>query len=59
MPSKLRDHKRRAPTAVEAWAAIVALRALGRGRTLGFPLELPLGDALLTIARGGGWRVEP
>jgi diaminohydroxyphosphoribosylaminopyrimidine deaminase/5-amino-6-(5-phosphoribosylamino)uracil reductase len=59
MPSNLRDHKRRAPTAVEAWATIVALRALGRERTLGFPLELPLGDALLTIARGGGWRVEP
>src|SRR5262249_36973233 len=28
-------------------------------QVLGFPLELPVGNALLTIARGGGWRLEP
>lgn len=59
MPSNLRDHKRAAPTPVEAWDAVVALRRRGREQALGFPLELPLGGGLLTIARGGGWRVEP
>jgi diaminohydroxyphosphoribosylaminopyrimidine deaminase/5-amino-6-(5-phosphoribosylamino)uracil reductase len=59
MPSNLRDHKRAAPTAVEAWEAVVALRRRAHEQALGFPLELPVGPALLTIARGGGWRVEP
>jgi len=59
MPSNLRDHKRPAPTAVEAWAAVLALRRRGREQALGFPLEVPLGEALLTVARGGGWRLEP
>jgi riboflavin-specific deaminase-like protein len=59
MPSHLRDHKRAAPTAARAWDAIVALRRLGRRQALGFPLELSVGDALLTLARGGGWRLEP
>jgi riboflavin-specific deaminase-like protein len=59
MRSNLRDHKRRAPTAVEAWEAVMALRRRGREQALGFPIELPLGEALLTVARGGGWRVEP
>jgi riboflavin-specific deaminase-like protein len=59
MPSNLRDHKRRGPTAAEAWEAVVALRRRGREQALGFPIELPLGDAQLTVARGGGWRVEP
>lgn len=43
----------------DAWEAVVALRRRGREQMLGFPLELPVGPALLTIARGGGWRVEP
>jgi diaminohydroxyphosphoribosylaminopyrimidine deaminase / 5-amino-6-(5-phosphoribosylamino)uracil reductase len=59
MPSNLRDHKRRTPTVAEAWETVVALRRRGREQALGFPLELPLGEALLTVARGGGWRVEP
>lgn len=59
MPSNLRDHKQAAPTAAEAWEAVVALRRRGRKQALGFPLEMPLGEALLTIARGGGWRIEP
>ena len=59
MPSNLRDHKRRTPTVGEAWETVVALRRRGREQALGFPLELPLGEALLTVARGGGWRVEP
>ena len=59
MPSNLRDHKRAAPTATEAWEAVVTLRRRAREHALGFPLELPLGAALLTISRGGGWRVEP
>jgi riboflavin-specific deaminase-like protein len=59
MPSNLRDHKRRAPTAAEAWEAVLALRRRGRKQALGFPLELPIGEALLTVTRGGGWRVEP
>jgi len=59
MPSNLRDHKRAAPDAGQAWETVVALRRRGRKQALGFPLELPLGEALLTIARGGGWRVEP
>ncbi len=59
MPSNLRDHKNAGPTAAEAWEAVIALRRRGREQALGFPLELPLGEALLTIARGGGWRVEP
>jgi riboflavin-specific deaminase-like protein len=59
MPSNLRDHKRADPTAAQAWEAIVALRRLARAQNLGFPLELPLGDGVLKIARGGGWRVEP
>jgi riboflavin-specific deaminase-like protein len=59
MPSNLRDHKRAAPTAADAWEAVVALRRRGREQALGFPLELPVGPALLAIARGGGWRVEP
>src|SRR5581483_4778723 len=53
------DHKRASPSAAEAWEALIALRRRARAQALGFPLELPLGDALLTITRGGGWRVEP
>jgi len=37
----------------------MALRRRGRERAFGFPLELPLGEGLLTVTRGGGWRVEP
>jgi riboflavin-specific deaminase-like protein len=59
MPSNLRDHKRRTPTVAEAWETVVALRRRGREQALGFPLELPVGEALLTVARGGGWQVEP
>jgi diaminohydroxyphosphoribosylaminopyrimidine deaminase / 5-amino-6-(5-phosphoribosylamino)uracil reductase len=59
MPSNLRDHKRATPTAAEAWEAILTLRRRAREQVLGFPLELALGRSLLTIARGGGWRVEP
>jgi diaminohydroxyphosphoribosylaminopyrimidine deaminase / 5-amino-6-(5-phosphoribosylamino)uracil reductase len=59
MPSNLRDHKRAAPTAEEAWEAILTLRRRAREQVLGFPLELALGHSMLTIARGGGWRVEP
>lgn len=43
----------------EAWEAVAALRRRGREHALGFPLELPIGPALLTISRGGGWRIEP
>ena len=42
-----------------AWEAVMALRRRGRERAFGFPLELPLGEGLLTVTRGGGWRVEP
>ena len=59
MPSNLRDHKRAGPTAAETWDALVAIRRRSRMQTIGFPLELQVGDALLTMARGGGWRVEP
>ena len=59
MPSNLRDHKRRAPTAAEAWETVVALRRRGREQALEFPLELPLGEARLTVTDGGRWRVEP
>ncbi|HXP74764.1 MAG TPA: RibD family protein [Stellaceae bacterium] len=59
MPSNLRDHKQPTLTPAEAWDAIVALRRRGREQALGFPIELPLGEGLLTIARGGGWRLEP
>jgi diaminohydroxyphosphoribosylaminopyrimidine deaminase/5-amino-6-(5-phosphoribosylamino)uracil reductase len=45
--------------AAEAWEAVVALRRRGRKQAPGFPLELPLGEALLTVTHGGGWRVEP
>jgi riboflavin-specific deaminase-like protein len=59
MPSNLRDHKRTGPAVAEAWNALVALRRRGREQALGFPLELPLGRAMLAVTRGGGWRVEP
>ena len=59
MPSNLRDHKRACPTAAQAWDAVLALRRRGRQQALGFPLELPLGEALLTLTRGGGWRLDP
>src|ERR1700730_7316124 len=65
MPSNARDHKRprdrriAAPTAAEAWETILALRRRARLQALVFPLELELADAHLTIARDGGWRVEP
>jgi diaminohydroxyphosphoribosylaminopyrimidine deaminase/5-amino-6-(5-phosphoribosylamino)uracil reductase len=59
MPSNLRDHKQTGPTAAEAWEAIVALRRRGREQALGLPLELPVGEAVLTVTRASGWRVEP
>lgn len=59
MPSNLRDHKETGPTAAEAWEAVVALRRRGREQALGLPLELPVGEAVLTVTRASGWRVEP
>ncbi|HLJ19303.1 MAG TPA: RibD family protein [Stellaceae bacterium] len=59
MPSHLRDHKRAVPTARQAWEAVVTLRRRARERALGFPLELPVGNAMLTVTRGGGWRLDP
>src|SRR5262249_7521666 len=59
MPSNLRDHKRAGPTAEEAWEALVALRRRAPEPALGFRWEFSGGGALLPVAGGGVWRVDP